>query len=172
MFYRIFDHLGTALFVGVLALSLNDTIAQADDTTEIEAAETATEEASKGEHWREAVMAKYEISEEQYKSLQDQGLKGNQIAIVAGLAKESGKSLDEVAKMRTEDKMGWGKIAKEIGVHPSTIGHSVSALRKEVKSNRHEAKQERKRERRQARAEKREARRAARTERRGKGPRK
>ncbi|MCB0385682.1 MAG: hypothetical protein KDD43_09835, partial [Bdellovibrionales bacterium] len=110
--------------------------------------------------------------EEQYSNLQNQGLKGNQIAIIGGLAKESGKSVDEVAKMRLEDKMGWGKIAKEIGVHPSTIGQSVSSLRREVKSERRDAKRQRKMDRHQARTEKREARRAARMERKGKGPKK
>ncbi len=38
-----------------------------------------------------------------------------------GWAQETGRSVDEIAVMR-EDGMGWGKIARELGVHPG-IGH-------------------------------------------------
>jgi hypothetical protein len=38
-----------------------------------------------------------------------------------GWAQETGRSVDEIAAMR-DDGMGWGRIAKELGVHPG-IGH-------------------------------------------------
>ena len=66
------------------------------------------------------------------KSLNDAGFNTPQMAKVNQLALKADKPLEDVIKMRTEDKMGWGKIAKELGVHPSELGHSVSSLRHEL----------------------------------------
>ena len=64
--------------------------------------------------------------------------------MAAELAKASGKSFEEIVKMRTEGKTGWGKIAKDLGVDPKLIGQSVASLRKDVRDARHDQRDERK----------------------------
>jgi hypothetical protein len=86
--------------------------------------------------WKTSVQQKYALTDEQMKQMTDAGIKGPGLAITAGLAKASGKTVQEVALMRTEQKMGWGKIAKDLGVHPSEIGQSVSSLHKNIKEGR------------------------------------
>jgi hypothetical protein len=86
--------------------------------------------------WTSAIQQKYSYTDEQMKTLTDSGLNHAQMAKAAALSSKSGKTLDEVLKMRTEQKMGWGKIAKELGVHPSEIGKGVSSLRHEMNAER------------------------------------
>ncbi|MCC7402783.1 MAG: hypothetical protein IT288_00160 [Bdellovibrionales bacterium] len=155
--------------VAFVSLSLFGSLAAGDENADLDAVEAANEEPAKDTKWQSAVTSKFEMTDEQYKSLQDQGLKGNQIAMVAGLAKESGKTLDEIAKMRLEQNMGWGKIAKELGVHPGTIGQSVASVRHEIKGEHHAMKQEQRAERKESREQRRQERRAERAERKGKG---
>jgi hypothetical protein len=112
---------------------------------------------------------KYGLTDQQLTGMKGQGLKGPEIAKAAELSKASGKSLDEVLKMRTEQKMGWGKIAKELGVDPGKIGHAVSDLNHERRDDRKERREERRedrKERREERKARRESRREAREERR------
>lgn len=90
--------------------------------------------------WSTLLQGKYNLTDAQAKSLVDSKLPDSEQAKVAQLAKSSGKTVDEVLKMRTEDKMGWGKIAKTLGVHPSELGKAVSDLRKEQNSERKKAK--------------------------------
>lgn len=108
----------------------------------------------------------YSLSDEQIEKLEKSGLPKPQLSMVAALAKESGKSIDEILKMRTEQKMGWGKIAKELNVSPKLIGQSVSSMHRqddpEKRKERHEAREERK----QKREEKRQARKEERAEKR------
>ena len=79
----------------------------------------------------EALQSKYNLSPEQMKSLTDSKLPKSQYGKVAQLSKSSGKSIDEVLKMRTEQKMGWGKIAKTLGVHPGELGRGNEKGEKE-----------------------------------------
>lgn len=118
--------------------------------------------------WSATLKEKYNLTDEQMAQLSSSGISRPQTAMAAEIAKQSGRSLDEVLKMRTEQKMGWGKIAKELGVEPGAIGravadmrHSIHAERKEAHAHRHEVRAERKAER--------EERIAERKERRGKG---
>ncbi len=76
------------------------------------------------------LQTEYKLTDEQIKSMTDKGLKGNDQVRVARLASKSGKTLDEVMKMRLEQKMGWGKIAKELGVDSKEIGQAVSDANK------------------------------------------
>ena len=55
--------------------------------------------------------------------LEQSKIPSSQYSKVTNLSKASGKSVDEILKMRLEQKMGWGKIAKELGVHPGTLGN-------------------------------------------------
>ena len=106
-------------------------------------------EESKPRTNNEALQAKYNLSPEQMKSLTDSNLPESQFSKVAQLSKSSGKTIDEVLNMRTEQKMGWGKIAKTLGVHPGELGRGNSDLKKEkhgMHKEKHEGKSEAKRE--------------------------
>ncbi len=61
----------------------------------------------------------FEISADSVDFLKDSykiGYGGIHHALV--LAEKSGKTVDEILAMKTEDKMGWGKITKELGLKP------------------------------------------------------
>lgn len=54
-----------------------------------------------------------------------------EMSIAQGLSTISGTSLPHVMQMRTEQKMGWGKIAKQLGVKVSdAVQRSASVLEK------------------------------------------
>ena len=63
---------------------------------------------------------------------------------VSRLAELSGKTKEEILKMRTEQKMGWGAIAKALGVPPRELGQAIRADRDERKAQRKLEKSERK----------------------------
>jgi hypothetical protein len=129
------------------------------ETGEIEAAEVENTKAPvAAPKWSSEVQTKYNLTDAQMKSMTDAGIKGPQLAITAELAKASGKTTDEIIKMRTTDKMGWGKIAKTLGVPPSTIGQSVSALHRDLKEKREEKHEEKNKEKREERKQRREER--------------
>lgn len=93
------------------------------------------------------IQGKYGLTEAEVKSLQDSSISNSQMNKVARLAEASGKSVDEVLKMRTEQKMGWGKIAKELGVDPKELGQSVAEAKHEMKEEQKQERAERKAER-------------------------
>lgn len=63
---------------------------------------------------------------------------------VSRLAELSGKTKEEILKMRTEQKMGWGAIAKSLGVPPRELGQAIRNDRKERNAQRKLEKNERK----------------------------
>ena len=63
------------------------------------------------------------------------------------LAELSGKSKEEILKMRTEQHMGWGAIAKALGVPPGELGQGIKKDRKERNSTNKLEKDERKEQR-------------------------
>jgi hypothetical protein len=103
---------------------------------EIDQAEQGALADSNKASWLPAVKEKYALTDAQVKTMQDKGVNSNQMAIIAQFSKTSGKSIDEVTAMRVDQKMGWGEIAKALGVHPSEIGHSISSLRKDMNEGR------------------------------------
>ena len=130
---------------------------------EIEQAEQSTSAESNQASYLPMLKERYALTDEQIKAMQDKGLKANQIAVVSQLAKSSGKSVEEVSAMRVDQKMGWGAIAKSLGVQPKEIGQSVSSLhrkdmgreaREDRKADTKEAKAARKAERSQAKEHK------------------
>lgn len=134
-------------------------VALADETTAIEEQEaTEAKTPLPQEKWSQEVKTKYALTDAQMKSLETAGFTGPQLAITAELAKQSGQTIDAIIQMRTTEKMGWGAIAKKLGLPPSSIGKSVSSLRHEVKEKNKELRDEK-------RAEKQEERKAAREER-------
>ena len=88
-----------------------------DGATEVEKLDSVEETAETQPKWESTLKSKYSLTDAQIQSMRAAGLKGPQIATTAELSKASGKSIEEVTKMRTESKMGWGKIAKELGVN-------------------------------------------------------
>ncbi|WP_413289339.1 hypothetical protein [Bdellovibrio sp. HCB337] len=132
------------------------------ETNEVDQEAAQMEEIkTKDEMWNQQLKEKYALTDEQIKTLHDSGISYPQLAMVAQLAKSSQKPLEDVLKMRTEQKMGWGKIAKELGVHPREIGQSVRdmkhALREERKiahADRKEKAEAKKEERRDKHAKK------------------
>lgn len=122
----------------------------------LEKEETESSQVKDRPEWDKALKEKFLLNDEQIKSMQSKGLNYPQMAIVAGLAQNSGKSIDDVTKMRLEGNMGWGKIAHELGVPPKEIGQSVRAMRHKIQDNRLADKKERREEKREERRERRE----------------
>ncbi len=105
------------------------------------------------------LQSRYQLTDAELKQINDSSVSEPQREMVANLARKSGKSVDEVLKMRIEQKMGWGKIAKELGVDPKEMGQAVSDShhmdKSEKRAEKAAAKAERK-ERKEAMKEKRE----------------
>ena len=152
-------HNRTALFALSLALSFTAyqmklPMAFGNETGEIEAAETNSEKTPvAAPKWASEVQTKYNLTDAQMKTYTDAGFKVPQLAIAAELAKGSGKTPEEIVKMRTTDKMGWGKIAKTLGLPPSSIGQAVSSLHHDLSDKRHEKRDEMKKEKEEKKAE-------------------
>jgi hypothetical protein len=151
----------------VLGSAQNVFAIEGDDAIE---KEDAASQADKDHpQWTQALKDKYSLTDAQIQTMKDKGISSPQMAMVAGLAAKSGKTIDEVLKMRTDDKMGWGKIAKTLGVHPGEIGKSVAELRHQVRDSRQEARSEKvaaraeaKEQRRQSKMERQQEKKAAR----------
>jgi hypothetical protein len=79
------------------------------------------------------VEDKYSITPDRMAQLESDGLKLKDIVTAAEIAKESGKTLDDVLAMR-KDKKGWGAIAKELNVSPDRIGQAMAELRRSDKA--------------------------------------
>ena len=113
--------------------------------------------------WHDEIQSKYELNDDEMKKLEDSGLNHAQQTKAAKLASSSGKSVEEVLKMRTEDKMGWGQIAKKLGVHPGALGKANKGLKKSAERRAERA------EKRTAKLEKKVERRASKAEKKGHG---
>lgn len=90
------------------------------------------------------IQTRYQLTDEEIKMLQASSISHSQYDKVGKLSRASGKSIEEVLKMRTEQKMGWGKIAKTLGVDPKEIGQSVADSHREDKMEKRAEKAERK----------------------------
>jgi hypothetical protein len=150
--------LGLAAALALLAHSP----ARSADSDPIAAEESAAAKGANRAEWDAALKEKYSLTDQQLLDLRAKGLNNPQIAIVSQLAQSSGKTTDEIIKMRQEQKMGWGRIAKELGVSPREIGQSVASLRRGWSEERSEARKERRRDRREERRAAREQRKAQR----------
>jgi hypothetical protein len=143
--------INTALAALVAAPVLAPHFAWAEED-EITKEEVASEKVKNRPEWSDALKTQHKLTDEQIQTMKSKGLTYPQMAMVSSLSEKSGKSIDDVLKMRTEDKMGWGKIAKELGVPPKEIGQSVASLRHEIRDEKRAEKQE-KRDERMARKE-------------------
>lgn len=140
-----FGPFGLSLVLALTAVLGVGHYAHADDSGEIEKQEATEAKApASSESWAGEVKAKYGLTDDQMKAMQTAGLHGPQLAITAALAKSSGKTIDQIVQMRTTEKMGWGKIAKTLGVPPGSIGQSVASLHREVHEKRNEGREAKK----------------------------
>ena len=80
--------------------------------------------------WNVLLQKKYNLTDVQMKALTDAKLAEPQMAMAAQIAKTSNKSIEEVLKMQSEKKMGWGALAKELGVAPKELGQAVSEMKR------------------------------------------
>lgn len=153
----MFSHFLKATAASLIAFSLFSSPALAEEETSVDKdAETIEKAGGKDEVWAEQLKTRYNLTEEQIKTLRSTGLSNPQLAMAAQMAKSSNKSIEDVLKMRTEQKMGWGKIAKELNVHPSEIGKSVKEMHHAIRDERKEMREQRKDERKAAREERKE----------------
>ena len=135
----------------IISIALSSVVLASQSTSETNSNESyeSNEEVKKSKvssDWMLRLKEKYQLSDEQVRELEKSGLSSPNVARVAELSYLSGKSIEEVLKMRNESKMGWGKIAQELGIHPSKLGSIVSGLRKEKNEDKREMR-EMKRER-------------------------
>ncbi len=93
----------------------------------------AAEEATSTESTAEASEAEVE-----------KNLGANDTLRINRLAELSGKTTEEISQMRTEQKMGWGAIAKALGVPPRELGQAIRNDRKEKNAQRKQEKMDRK----------------------------
>jgi hypothetical protein len=100
------------------------------EETEVEAPEDVVAETDQPK-WHSSIKEKYALTDEQMKTLKDSGLNYPQIVRVAQLAKSSSKPIGDILAMRVDQKMGWGKIAKELGVPPGELGKAIASMRQE-----------------------------------------
>lgn len=134
-----------------LLLALSPGFAFAEDDP-IAQQETSLQEEAKKPGYTDQLKSRYNLTDEQLKAMHDKGMNDSQITIAAQLSQSSNKPIDDILKMRLDQKMGWGKIAKELGVHPGEIGKGISSMHNGDKK---EAKMEEKKDKMEARAEKR-----------------
>jgi hypothetical protein len=85
------------------------------------------------------LQKEYKLTDAQVASLKNSGLPDPQMAMVARLSSKSGASINDILKMRS-DKMGWGEIAKKLGVPPGEIGRAVAESRHDAHDKRHDDK--------------------------------
>lgn len=85
------------------------------------------------------IESEFKVTDEQISSLRSQKLGYGEITIVFALANASGKTTDQIIAMRNgPPKMGWGEIAKKLGVKLGSIISNVERVKKE---ERHETKE-------------------------------
>lgn len=130
-------------------------------TTDLDAEDkpVSAEEQAK---WASQVKTKYNLTDAQMKTMTDAGLQGPALAKTAALAEASKQPIDKIVQMRTTDKMGWGKIAKTLGVPPSTIGQAVAGLHRQNDTTKNAEKKAEKEQRKADKKAEREERKAAR----------
>ncbi|MBL6990219.1 MAG: hypothetical protein ISR65_10595 [Bacteriovoracaceae bacterium] len=74
---------------------------------------------------RDELKDNYQMDDKRIDELRGKGMSYSGIMFSSDIARQSGKRVEDIAKMRMEDKKGWGKIAKDVGVKRSglKLGH-------------------------------------------------
>lgn len=154
-----------AALISTTMINLSWAQEQTQEQDVLQQEEAAAKEIKDRPEWTAQIKKQYSLSDEQIKTMKDQGLTHPQMAMAAGIAQKSGKPLDEVLKLRADGTKGWGQIAKELGVQPGEIGKSVAEIRHQIRdarkdrrSGRRENRSERRIERKERQLERREKR--------------
>lgn len=105
---------------------------------EIDAQIPRLEEAAKKTGFETKLKSRYTLTDVELKKLHEAGLNGAQITVAAQISSSAGVPIEEIVKMRTQQKMGWGEIAKTLGVPPKEIGESISAMHRNDRFNKGE----------------------------------
>jgi hypothetical protein len=87
------------------------------------------------------LQKEYKLTDAQVSELKNSGLPNSQLAMVAGLYSKlpqgSTVTMSDILKMRG-DHMGWGEIAKKLGLPPKDIGQAVAAEHRQNNKNKHD----------------------------------
>ena len=73
--------------------------------------------------WAEVISGSYGVSVEFVKALYDRRYDFGEIALMLEIAHSAGKEPSEIATLRRK-KLGWGAIAKEMGIHPAALNRA------------------------------------------------
>lgn len=74
-----------------------------------------------------------EVGGDEISTLKARNMGYGEITLAYNLAQASGKSVNEILEMRYEQKMGWGKIAKTLGVKLHDKADNSAVILREVK---------------------------------------
>ena len=77
----------------------------------------------------EKIQAKYEITNQKIEELKKEKLSLAEIAWAAEIAKISGKPLDEIVRMKTEDLKGFKAIERELKIPQNRVERGMNELR-------------------------------------------
>ena len=72
----------------------------------------------------------FSLGKDQIDVLQKKGHSFSEIYYMALMSKQSGKNINDVAALRSQG-LGWGVVAKRVGVHPSDLNKLRVRLKKE-----------------------------------------
>ena len=78
--------------------------------------ETAAEATKDNPKWVDALKSEYHLTDEQIATMKDKGLNYPHMALTSRLAEKSGKSIDDIMKMRLENKIAvllGGRVAEK-----------------------------------------------------------
>ena len=119
-------------FIFCLSLSVfaEDTGDNLNNLEQSEAEKISKEERSK---WRSSIQEKYGLSQKKISKLRESGISYPGIIFLGEFSLKSSYSFDQVLKLRIHDKMGWGKIAKTLGVKHSGVGSAYRQFKKRIR---------------------------------------
>ncbi len=72
------------------------------------------------------LMERFGITEDRITQLRDQGMGYGEVGILYSLSQASGTDSDELLRMRTQEKMGWGEIAAKLN---TSVGKAVNTMK-------------------------------------------
>jgi len=80
--------------------------------------------------WDKKIIQKYKIAPAKIQGLRESGHKGPAIAVILEMAQISGKDVDQLITMKTEQKMGSGAMARELKISDADARRSVKTLQR------------------------------------------
>lgn len=87
------------------------------------------------------IQTAFNLSSSVIRGLTGQGYSYGEIYYLGLLQKQTGQSLEEIIKQR-KPGTGWGDLAHQLGIHPSTLNKRRVSLKKEYKAKKKDAAQD------------------------------